>query len=586
MKKMFNSIWSYDKKGFLRILFIDIVSSLTVGISIGMLVPILSLTEMVPGNAGKFAFIVEILQGFPYKTVIIAIAVAYFFMVVFKALLNRAASFCSTQFVEGYSRNLRSDLYEAVGEASWESLNSYRHTALMDLFLSRCSQVSYSLSEIIRLISMALTATAQLAVAFILSAPLTLAVIIAGCCAMFIFRPFIKKSRSGGTEMMEAWQEYYNELNNQLGGIKEIRSYSIQKYQKSLFKASSDRYYAANMRMEKLQSVPNMLYTIGAGFLIGGILVLSVAILKVPPANLLVIVLIFSNLWPLFASTQNRLQNIASALPAFEALNKTINDLSGNKESSPEEEATDTFDFDESIIFEHVNFTYQDGEEACLKDVSFRIDSNTMTALVGSSGAGKSTLADLLLGLLKCQEGHILIDGIPLTPQNIIAWRKLVSYIPQDPLVIDATIRENLLRFHPGAREEEMFAALDKAQALELVKKLPLGLDTVLGERGFRLSGGERQRIVLARALMGKPKLIIMDEATSALDHETEYAIKEVINSLKGQVTLIVIAHRFTTIKDADKIVVVEDGEIREEGSFTQLKNKPGSYVGQMSAIY
>ena len=153
----------------------------------------------------------------------------------------------------------------------------------------------------------------------------------------------------------------------------------------------------------------------------------------------------------------------------------------------------------------------------------------SVTALVGRSGAGKTTIADLLLGFLRPTGGEIRIDGVALSEENLPAWRQGMGYIPQSPLILNASVRENLKRFHPDATEEEMVAALKKAQAWSFISDLRDGLDTMLGDEGVRLSGGERQRIVLARVLMGHPRLIVMDEATSAMDYESESAAQHAI---------------------------------------------------------
>lgn len=217
-----------------------------------------------------------------------------------------------------------------------------------------------------------------------------------------------------------------------------------------------------------------------------------------------------------------------------------------------------------------------------LRGVSFRIAKGTVTALVGRSGAGKTTIADLLLGLLTPTAGEILIDGVPLTPDNLPAWRHALGYVPQEPLILNASVRENLQRFHPGVTEEEMIDALKKAQAWPIIENLPQGLDNRLGDEGVHLSGGERQRIVLARVLQGKPRLIVMDEATSAMDYESETAVREAIRGLSNEVTILVIAHRLATVRSANDGLVLENGRITENGPLSKLMNTPNGYLNKL----
>ena len=202
-----------------------------------------------------------------------------------------------------------------------------------------------------------------------------------------------------------------------------------------------------------------------------------------------------------------------------------------------------------------------------------------MTAVVGPSGAGKSTLIDMIMGLLQPERGHILIDNIPLSQSNLLSWRKSISYVPQDPFLFNGSIRENLLMIFPEATDEQIWEALEFAAAADFVRKLPQGLDTLVGDRGIRLSGGERQRIVLARAILRKPSILVLDEATSALDTENERKIQEAIEQLKGKMTIIVIAHRLSTISNADQVIVLDKGRIIQSGEFHQLaKEKKGMF--------
>jgi ABC-type multidrug transport system fused ATPase/permease subunit len=197
-----------------------------------------------------------------------------------------------------------------------------------------------------------------------------------------------------------------------------------------------------------------------------------------------------------------------------------------------------------------------------------------MTAIVGRSGAGKSTLIDLLMGLITPESGDVQIDNIKLTGENLPNLRKSISYVSQDPFLFNATIRENLLIIEHNASDGEIWEALEFSAAADFVRELPNGLDTLIGDRGIKLSGGERQRLVLARAILRKPKILILDEATSALDTENESKIQEALERLKGSMTIVVIAHRLSTIRNADQVIVLDQGEIIQHGQFNQLANE------------
>ena len=328
---------------------------------------------------------------------------------------------------------------------------------------------------------------------------------------------------------------------------------------------------------------PRLCYSIASALLIALAFVYSVLILDTGTAQLVVLVYIFSRLWPVFSSWQGQLQNIQSNIPAYETIQESIRELSVKKRENTA--SGKKIEFAKNLSFHHVGFTYQNGDEEVLRGICFELPYGSVTALVGPSGAGKSTTADLLLGLLSPTKGEILVDGVPLMGEGLNAWCENIGYIPQEPLILNATVRENLLRFHPQASEEEMIEALKQSLAWPFVEKLPEGLDTVLGDMGVRISGGERQRIVLARVLIGKPKLIILDEATSALDYESESFIRETIRSLREKTTVLIIAHRMATIRGADRAIVLLNGEIAEQGSLQELLEKEDTYLAKMVSM-
>ena len=302
--------------------------------------------------------------------------------------------------------------------------------------------------------------------------------------------------------------------------------------------------------------------------------------LKVETDRLVVLVYVFARLWPVFSGFQGRIQSINSCVPAYEKLIEAL------REMQPETDVAETdedFSRWREIRFDNVHFAYRNSDEETLRGVSFSLERGEKLALLGRNGAGKTTAVNLLLGFLLPQSGAILVDGKPLEAACIRAWRTQVGYVPQDPLILNASVRENLTRFHPNATEDELIAALRKAIAWGFVSRLPDGLDTVLGDRGVRLSGGERQRIVLARVLLGHPSLIVLDEATSALDYESEMAFHDAIASFGKDAAVVLIAHHGATIAMADSAVVLEKGSVVEQGLINELAGRDGGYLSGMT---
>lgn len=233
------------------------------------------------------------------------------------------------------------------------------------------------------------------------------------------------------------------------------------------------------------------------------------------------------------------------------------------------------------VAFNQVNFRYQDaGEEDVLfNDLSLVIKPGQKVGLVGPSGGGKTTLTKILLRFMDVQNGQIMIDGqdIALSRQDDV--RSSIAYVPQEPLLFHRSIKENIAYGDPDASEEQIIEAAKLAHAHDFISRLPHGYDTLVGERGVKLSGGEKQRVAIARAMLKKAPIVVLDEATSALDSKSEKAIVSALDNLMKGRTTIVIAHRLSTIRKLDRIVVLKDGQVVEDGNHTQLLNQKGLYA-------
>jgi ABC-type bacteriocin/lantibiotic exporter with double-glycine peptidase domain len=227
------------------------------------------------------------------------------------------------------------------------------------------------------------------------------------------------------------------------------------------------------------------------------------------------------------------------------------------------------------LLLKDVNFSYSNTKDRSIKNLTMYIETGESIGLIGSSGAGKTTLVDILLGLLEPQDGEILYNGHSLC-DSLAGWRTQVAYLPQNVFLIDNTLRRNVALGLSDSKIDEfiLHEALRQARLTELVDQLPKGVETFIGEHGVRLSGGQRQRVAMARAFYHGRNVLVMDEATSSLDHETEREIVEEIKHLKRKKTLIVIAHRLTTVQHCDRIYRLEKGRIAETGSFEQVVKK------------
>lgn len=260
---------------------------------------------------------------------------------------------------------------------------------------------------------------------------------------------------------------------------------------------------------------------------------------------------------------QPSLQNTYDNLKEVKKYEKSLEEIGVSKGGQNQK-----IKFSEEITIKNINWKYQNAKDNVLSNASLHIKKGESVAFIGSSGAGKTTLADIVMGLLRPQEGAVEMDGIDIftIPHQ---WAKIIGYVPQAVFLIDDTVRNNVAfgLDRDEIVEEKVWMALEEAQLKEFVENLPNGLDTIVGERGVKFSGGQRQRIAIARALYENPDILVLDEATSALDNETESVVMESIDALQGEKTLIIVAHRLTTIRNCDRIYEIGDGIAVERSS-------------------
>ena len=273
-----------------------------------------------------------------------------------------------------------------------------------------------------------------------------------------------------------------------------------------------------------------------------------------------------------------QISNIGSQLTeAFAGLDRTQELMSIPEENDIKSRFLKLNKIDGNLTFKNISFSYDDKTEV-LHSISFEAPKGSVTALVGSSGSGKSTIASLASAFLNPSSGQILIDGNDLSKVDLKSFRSQLGVVLQDDFLYEGTIRENILFPRPEASENELLEAVKGAFVNEFTDRFENGLNTLIGERGVKLSGGQRQRISIARALLAKPKIVILDEATSNLDTQSEAFIQKSLAVLMKDRTTFVIAHRLSTIKKADQILVIEDGIIVERGKHEKLINAKGRY--------
>ncbi len=403
---------------------------------------------------------------------------------------------------------------------------------------------------------------------FTVSHSITVIVLVILFFVVLIFLKISRKlSRRMGQEVQQCGGKIYQYISEALGGIKEVKILGREKYFLDSYEGISGRYMRALRIGRLLANSPR--YVVEATCMTGLFIAIifkmyfgQKEVLEFIP-QLAVFAVAAFRLLPSVGRINEHISDINYSAPSFDLIYHDLKDVEDVSELREGEEGS--LELKDAVRVNKVRYTYPGVQEPVLTEATLTIPRGKTIALIGSSGAGKTTLADILLGLLTPERGRIEADEIDIF-KNTATWQRAIGYIPQNIFLSDDTIRHNIAF---GVRDDEIDnarveEAARKAQLGDFIDTLPDGYDTVVGERGARLSGGQRQRIGIARALYNDPEVMVLDEATSALDGETEAAVMEAIDSLRGSKTMIIIAHRLTTIRNADIIYEVENGRVVE----------------------
>jgi len=368
-------------------------------------------------------------------------------------------------------------------------------------------------------------------------------------------------------------------LQEVLGAIRVVKAFVMETSEKLKFRGETAKYYRLQKRQMKVRlassPVTEMIgVTMGVIlFWLGGQDVLINSSME-PEDFIRFILLLFSILNPIKSlNTVNA--DMQTALASAERIYSILDTESTINDASDAEEV---IGFERAISFEDVHFTYDDGEGDVVQGISFEIERGQVVAVVGESGAGKSTIADLIPRFFDVTQGLVKLDGKDVRSIQKLSLRDLMGIVAQETILFNDTITNNITYGQEGISEEKIWAVAEAANALSFIKAQPEGFETVIGDRGVKLSGGQRQRLAIARALLKNPPILIMDEATSSLDSESEKKVQEAIERLMKDRTVFVIAHRLSTVVNADKIIVLSRGKIVETGTHEELIEKEGYY--------
>jgi ATP-binding cassette subfamily C protein len=453
--------------------------------------------------------------------------------------------------------DLRLELLQALRACRWEYFIRQPLGSLANSITSETGRTSKAYKSGVLMTAQFFQALIYCIMAFLVSWKATLISLTAGFAILYALRRFLKKSRRAGRRQTDLRKALLSLFTDTLQSIKPLRTMARENASDHLLEKRTIRLNKALQKQvlnkEFLVAFQHILVTI---FLAGGIYVL-LTYWQMTLASVMVLVFLVSRLLKRLNRVQERYQEMVINESAYWSLQDTLQTAKSEREEIGGDR---TAELKQAIHLENVTFAYDD--HRVLQNVSLDFPKGRIITIVGPSGSGKTTLVDLVTGLLRPQQGEVWIDDVPLAEVNLRSWRRMIGYIPQETILLHDTVLNNVTLGDPDLSAANAQDALRAAGAWEFVNSMPQAMQSMVGERGGKLSGGQRQRIAIARALVHKPKLLILDEATSGLDPESEAAVCDTLQQLRGELTILAISHQSALVTIADKAYRIQDGKI------------------------
>jgi ABC-type multidrug transport system fused ATPase/permease subunit len=575
-------IFKYFSNRLLVVLCFLVIGAFLEGFGLLLLVPILQLT--IGGNESNSTYLEwlqSLLAAFDLEFDLkIGLGLFLVFFVGQSLILYLRDAKVATSISE-IRLWLRERLYEAMINAKFEFFYKEKKGNLINAIVVECDKAGNAIYQFMLLWTTLATTLVYLTAAVLISWEITGTLVMLGSLFVLV----IKRKAKGGRQIGEITSEtngiFQTLLNEHFDSVKLIKGSALEKFATILMHHGAQKLADLERNVLKYNAkIKNISEPIIVSILCLGVY-LSVSFFKMDMAEMMVVLFIFFRLFPrIIQSSQLYFQTLVF-IPSFEKV-ESMTERAFSIHEPYVGVGKRFISIKRNIKFQDIRFSY-DGEKSVIDGLTIEITKGETIALVGGSGAGKTTTSDLVLGLVWPDSGKILIDDLPLKNYDLRTWRKKVSYVTQDTILLHDSVKANIMWGAEDACSDEEISHFAKlANAHDFIKKLPDQYDTIIGDKGMRLSGGQRQRLVLARALARKPELLILDEATSALDTESELEVQKAIDNLGSSVTKIIIAHRLSTVKKVNCIYVLESGRIVESGKWDWLIEKEG----RLSQLY
>lgn len=532
------------------------------GIGLSALLPLLNLTMQGDSTAGEDALSRNFREGFEYLGIEPTLVVMLIIIISGIAVKNLFLFF--TEQRTGYiaaniTTELRMRLLRAITSSQWRYFTGQSAGSLANSMATEAWRASLAYTHAVRVLALILETIVYTILALLVSWQATVVCLVASLFILMVSQVFVRISKLAGSGQTQWYRSLLGTLTDLLGSVKTFKAMgrdeaaadALTVETKHLKRALKREVLGDAALTASQEPMYMMVVLIGVYF--------ALEHFGMEISTVLFLALILAKLLRQFGKVQKQYQRMSVCESAYWALDDTISEAQRAAEVS---RGTRPPIFEKQISLQNVSYGY--GDHVVLDNISLEIPARQMVCLIGESGSGKTTIADLVTGLMDPDEGEVRIDDVPLGELEMMRWRRMIGYVPQENLLLHDTIMHNVTLGDEAISESDVEAALRQAEAWDFISRMPEGVHSVAGERGGRLSGGQRQRIMIARALAHKPKLLILDESTSALDPASEASICETLNVLKREITILAVSHQSALASIADKTLRLERGQLKE----------------------
>ncbi|QCC55875.1 ABC transporter ATP-binding protein [Natronorubrum bangense] len=561
------------------VLFSGIVAVLE-GVGVSFIIPIIEIAQssgetaaQEDGIIGMFLTAFEF-AGIPFTLGYIVLTVGA--VITVRYLSSFVVAWMRVSLRTNYVRELQSRAFRTALDARVAYFDTEGSDDVLNAIVTQAEYAGKAIRDFIRFFEQVLLIVVYLAVAFYISPLMTIAAGVSIVALTVLIRNVLEGGYDVGEQVADANEGIQRNVQTGTQGIRDVKLLGMTDTLYEQFSTHLDRFTTSSIKLGRNEAAISSAYNLSIALLVFGLIYVSITFADLSLGALAAFLFVMFQVGPRVSSANEYFYKVEGRLPHLVRTQQFIEeleasqDIQGGDRSVPETATP--------IAFEDVSFAYED-DEPVLQDLSFRVGDGEFVAFVGQSGEGKSTIAALLARLYAPDDGTITANGTPIDEFDTEAWRSRIAFVRQDPYIFNETLLENITVGNPDASHTAVHEACEIAQVTEFLDELPNGYDTELGDDGVRLSGGQRQRVALARALLEDADILVLDEATSDLDATIERRVQDGIESMAQEYTIVAIAHRLSTVRDADRIYALEDGTIAECGEHGQLLEQDGAYA-------